>query len=73
MKNHLIDFKEFKKSNTETSNYEPPKGFVLPLEDDKIWNYVEDEIKNGPLWGFDLKSQEFQNKILGKRISNEDN
>ena len=67
MKN-LKTYKEFKDKNCkETSDYEIPDSAVKPPPNDKVWNYVKDEIKNSPIWGFKLKKQEKINPIISDR------
>jgi len=64
---HLITYKEFKNSNSETSNYETPKSAVKPQPADKIYAYVKNKVDNAPLWGLDMKSQEKDNAIKADR------
>lgn len=64
---HLIKFKEFKKSQSETSNFNVPYAAVEPPPNDKIWNYMKREIDKAPMWGIDMKDQEDENQELGDR------
>ena len=66
-KKHLVNFKEYVDSETETSNYEIPYAAVIPPEDDKIWHYMRNQLDKAPLWGTDMNQQEEDNKVLGDR------
>lgn len=66
-KQYLMDYEEFEKSGSETSNYEAPYSAIVPPPKDKIWNYVKAATLQGPRWGFKFKEQEWDNQERGKR------
>lgn len=60
-KKHLVNFKEYVDSETETSNYEIPYAAVIPPEDDKIWHYMRNQLDKAPLWGTDMVKSDIKN------------
>jgi hypothetical protein len=67
---YLANYKEFKNSKSETSNFRIPYAAIEWKKDDKIYNYFRKKLDQCPLWGVDLIKQDKNNSEV-RNVDNE--